>query len=908
MFEEEYRLEFFEEKDYIRKECRECGSYFWTLDVDQEHCQDAPCVEYGFINDPPFDREITVSEMREYFLTFFEERDHTRVERYPVVARWRNDVFLVHASIYDFQPHVTSGLVPPPANPLVVSQPCIRLPDLDEVGKTGKHLTSFEMMGHHSFNSEENFVYWKEETVKFCHEMLLEMGVPEEEIIYKEHPWIGGGNAGPSLEVNVRGLELATLVFMNMERDEDGDVEIDGERYSPLDLNVVDTGYGLERWVWMSDGSPTIYDSLYPDIVQMVCKSAGVKHDLDDPDYKKLLEEYTKLAGAMDSDYQDEVLIDELMERVGAFDRGWIEKQMEKLGSVYTIADHARTIAFMLTDGVVPSNVEEGYLTRMVIRRALRQMGRLGVDRPLHDLVAAQLKKFDDVIDKSKKDLVFDMLDSEVERYRETLERGKRLIERELDSISGDKISLDKLIEYYDTHGIHPTVVKEVAKDHDVQVEIPDNFNAILAEMHSAPSLEAESVKAKGWDLPDTELLFYDAESQREFDARVIWSEEGEVVLDRTIFYPEGGGQLTDKGLLQVEGKEFQVTNVRREDEVVIHEIDGEIRVGKRVHGVVDWERRMALTRNHTATHLIMSSAREVLGSHIWQRGAHKDVDKARLDLSHHRRINREELKKIEKRANELVLEGIPVVKEELSRDEAESRFGFELYQGGVPTSEVIRVVHISDVRDYDAQACGGTHVDNTAEIGFIKILSSQRIQDGVERLVYSAGISALDHVQHQEDILRRTCDVFSVDPEELPSTAKRFFEEWKERGKELEKLKEYRSIAVADSLLPGEVEDDIEFVIAELDMGTKEMLATAEKISQENGRVVLFASRKEGVNLVFSRSGDVDVNMVDILRESAKLIQGGGGGTPRTAQGGGSDPSKIDEALKKGKELVLEG
>ncbi len=915
MFEEEYRLEYFKDNGFVRKECQECGSHFWTLDEDMKTCQDAPCTEFDFIGKPPSDRSLDVDEMREFFIDFFADRDHTPLDRYPVVARWRDDVLLVHASIYDFQPHVTSGQVPPPANPLVVSQPCIRLPDVDEVGRTGKHQTAFEMLGHHSFNREDDLVYWKEETVEYCHEFLKDLGIDEELIAYKEHPWIGGGNAGPSLEVNVQGLEVSTLVFMNLEKDIGGEIDLDGERYSPLDLNVVDTGYGLERLTWVTEGSPTIYDSVYPDMIGYIVEKLGFDHPLDDEDYFTMLREYTNLAGTSDKDYRDEKLLDDLMDKLSDqnvdMERQWVTEKLSTLRSIYTLADHSYTIALMLSDGIVPSNVEEGYLVRMMIRRALRQVERLEKDLSLKCLVEKQMDIHSSIIEKGKKSLVFEILDEEVEKYYKTVEKGKRMVKRELqDMDSGESLSTDKLIDFYDTHGIHPTIVKELSEEFDIKVNIPADFNAMLAEMHEKSSedtvVESDEVISEWEGLPETDPLYYHNPNARTFDSVVIGSKEGEVILDRTLFYPEGGGQPADHGVLITEDSSYPVNHVRKEDGIIIHEIEGEIEEGEPVKGKVDWDRRIALTRHHSATHIIMSAAREVLGDHVWQKGAKKDVDSARLDLSHFRRISREEIKEIERIANQRVLEDIPVKKEELTRDEAEKRFGFKLYQGGVPESDIIRVVHISDVEDYDAQACGGTHVNSTSEVGPIKVLSTQRIQDGVERLTYSAGMATVEHVQHQEDLLKETASKFNVDLEDLPDTAERFFTEWKQRGKEIEKLKKYRSIAMAEELLPGEESNGLEIVMDVVDMGSKEMLATAERISSEEGRVVLLASEGDNVDLVFSRSDELDLNMVDILNESAKEVHGGGGGSPKTAQGGGSNPEGRKKALEKAKELVL--
>ncbi len=912
MFKDEYRLDFFKKKNFVRKRCTECGEAFWTLDKDMETCQDAPCTEFTFIDNSPFARPFTTAEMRRYFLDFFADRGHIALERYPVVARWRDDVFLVHASIYDFQPHATSGLVEPPANPLVVSQPCIRMPDLEEVGRTGKHMTSFEMMGHHAFNSQDNYVYWKDETVRYCHEMLIDLGLRDDEIAYKEHPWIGGGNAGPSLEVNVRGLEIATLVFMNLEKHPDGDVDLNGEMYRPLSLNVVDTGYGLERYVWMSDGAPTIYDSIYPDIVGYICAECGIPHPLDDKEYRYMLGEYTKLAGRLKKDFTDDELMDGLVsimeERGYRPVRSQLVEQLTKLRGVYTIADHSRTIAFMLTDGVVPSNVAEGYLARLMIRRTIRHINRLDKNISLPKVVNKQMEKFADIIDTSKTAVVFDMLENEIERYRETTEKGKRLVKRSLKRWEGSTIPLESLIEFYDTHGIHPTIVEDMADELGVTVEIPGDFNVLLAQKHESSETHDKEDFETDYNVPDTELLYYEDPNRCSLDAIVLYSKEGDVILDRTCFYPEGGGQMCDIGDLVTETGTYGVLHVRKEGGVVVHEIDGDIPVGEAVRCCIDRERRNALTRHHTATHVIISSAREILGEHIWQKGAHKSPESARLDISHYRRVTRQQLMEIERRANEIVLQDIPVEWRTLTRDEAEKRFGFELYQGGVPTSDTIRVVHISDVDDLDAQACGGTHVNSTGEIGLIKMLSAQRIQDGVVRLMFSAGMAAVERVQEMEDLLVKTADTFDVDMERVPETAERFFEEWKERGKELDKLKEYRSLALVDRLVPGEVERGIEFVISVLeDIDLKEMLGAAERITEEEHRVVLVASVTDNVQLVFSRSSDIEIDMREILREAAKEINGGGGGTERTAQGGGKFVDGAQDALESAKKLILE-
>ncbi len=279
--------------DFEKKECMKCGSQFWSRGYD-ETCGDAPCAPYSFIGSPVL-KKRSLDEMRDFYLTFFEHHGHKRIAPYPVIARWRQDVLLVNASIYDFQPLVTSGLVPPPANPLTISQPCIRLNDVAAVGKSGRHLTNFEMMAHHAFNYPDCEIYWKNDTIKYCDVLLQELGADPRAITYKESPWSGGGNAGTALEVLLGGLELATLVFMDLKRSHSG-ITIKGEHYQTMENSIVDTGYGLERFVWASNGAPTIYDAVMPDIVSTLMIEAGIEHSLEDPFYANILAQNARLA------------------------------------------------------------------------------------------------------------------------------------------------------------------------------------------------------------------------------------------------------------------------------------------------------------------------------------------------------------------------------------------------------------------------------------------------------------------------------------------------------------------------------------------------------------------------------------------------------------------------------------
>jgi len=908
--EEEYRLDYFEENDFVRKQCPECGDHFWTRDEDREICGEPPCGEYAFIDDPGFPDEYTLEEMREVFLSFFEEHDHERIEPYPVAAnRWRDDVLLTQASIYDFQPLVTSGKTPPPANPLTISQPCIRMKDIDNVGKTGRHTMAFEMMAHHAFNVREDAdeeyayegeVYWKDETVALCDELLEDVGANLDEIVYIEDPWYGGGNAGPAFEVIYRGVELATLVFMQMELDPDGEYEMpDGNRYSMMDTYVVDTGYGLERWAWMSQGTSTIYEAIYPEMIAFLKDNAGIEYTEEERD---LVHRASKLAGHMDIDEAEDMetargtIADEL-----GVSRDRLEELMEPLEDVYAIADHARTLAYMLGDGIVPSNVSTGYLARMVLRRTKRLCDNVGVDAPLDELVDMEAER----LGYENRDTIRAMVRSEVEKYAETLDRGGRRVRQIAREYAekGEPIPASELIELYDSHGIQPEMVEDIAEEVGVDVDRPEDFYGLVAERHEGGQAfeeEGETEDERFEDLPETDRLYYEDQEGLSFEAVVLdvfEREDGyDVVLDQTMFYPEGGGQPADTGTLSSDEATVDVSDVRINDGVIRHRTDGDPGKGEIVRGQVEGHRRRQLMRNHTATHVIIDAARKVLGDHIRQAGAQKGVESSRIDLHHYDRISREEIREIERVANETVMDNVGVEQSWPDRHEAEEQYGFDLYQGGIPTGEQIRVIEVAD----DVQACGGTHVSRTGDIGAIKVRSTERVQDGVERIVFAAGEAAIEATQETEDALYEAAAVLDVNPDEVPETAARFFEEWKDRGKRIESLKEeLAEVRAAGGEDAEEIEvGDVTAVIRRLDGDMDELRATANALVDE-GKIAVLGSGHDGAQFVVAVPEGADVNAGEVVGELARKVGGGGGGPPDFAQGGGPDAEKLDDALE---------
>ncbi|HOJ96449.1 MAG TPA: DHHA1 domain-containing protein, partial [Methanospirillum sp.] len=426
------------------------------------------------------------------------------------------------------------------------------------------------------------------------------------------------------------------------------------------------------------------------------------------------------------------------------------------------------------------------------------------------------------------------------------------------------------------------------------------------ANMHS----ESEEVQEKNplFDyldrlahLPETRKLYYERPGSMEFEARALEIFDGQyVVLDQTLFYPEGGGQPGDTGLfLTPDGLTVRVSDTIKLGESILHRIDGGIvRKGDMIRGILDEDRRLSLMRHHTATHILLHAAKEVLGAHIHQAGAQKGEYSSRIDIRHYKHITPEELRKIEVVANRLVMANSATSIAWEDRTDAEQKYGFCLYQGGVPPGSRIRVVKVAG----DIEACAGTHCAHTGDVGMISIIRVEHVQDGVERLEFAAGIAAIQHKHHQEDLLNRSAEAFSVQVEALPATAKRFFEEWKEQRKEIERLSARISEMELKNLKPADY-NGVSVLLKRLDLPNPELVKLATGISDTGGIAVLIA-RGESARVVVS-SGQKDVRAGDLIAAVCSVLGGKGGGKPSLAQGGGPDVSKIDDALSAGEEFI---
>ncbi len=853
-----FELDFFKENNFKRYKCESCGSFFWSL-KERENCGEPPCDIYRFINNPTIPKKYNWKELREKYIKWFQKNGHQPINRYPTIARWKPDTFYTGASIYCFMPWVLNRTVEPPANPLVMSQPSLRFVDLDNVGLgTGRHLTVFEMMAHHAFNNEKK-IYWKDETVDLCYRWLTEsLGIKPEKVAFKESWWEGGGNAGPCFEVIVDGNELATLVFMEYEGPFKG-------KYKKMEMKVVDTGYGLERHVWASQGTPTIYDNIYESIINFLKKEKNVE--------KEILSEFCKVCGKLEIKRNVELLrnkiIEEISKKLGKR-KEEILKQILFFHKIYQIADHTKAIMFILGDGVVPSNVREGYLARLLIRRSIRNLQDLELKIPLSEIVEMQIEESKDVypeFEENKTDIL-KMVEIEEKKYLESLKRGKFILKKLLKGKK--KVDRKILIMLYDSHGLLPRDVKRFIPE--IKLDLTD-IETRIAVQKSIVKAKEKIKEVDISNLTKTRKLYYENEKLFNFKAKVIKIENENVILDQTAFYPRGGGQEPDLGT--IEG--CRVYDVEMLNGVIIHKVENpNFKVNDIVNCVVDKKRREQIKKHHTATHIINGAARRVLGNHVWQAGSKKDYDKAHLDITHYNPLTNEELKNIEKIANDIVKRGVVVKKLILPRNLAERKYGFRLYQGGAIPGKELRIIAINE---WDVEACGGLHVDNTKEVEEIFITDSKKIQDGVIRIEYVAGKELVEKAKREKEEKER----------EKKEILKRKLLRIKEEKEKIRLLKKKRIRLFGINYIETEDMKELEII------GKESIKEDPTKYSILIGRGIVFGIRGEKCN----------VNIEPIVKEIAKIMGGSAGGKGNEYKGGGPLKEKGKEAFKKVSELL---
>ncbi|MFA5108388.1 MAG: alanine--tRNA ligase [Candidatus Micrarchaeia archaeon] len=861
-YKKHYELDVLKQRGYTRQQCKSCKRHFWSK-TQKEYCQDSSCVGYEFIGNPGSNKKLTYTQTWKEIEKYFTKHNHKSIKPYPTVARWRDDLFFTIASINDFQPYVVSGEMPPPANPLIVPQPCIRFSDLTNVGVTGRHYTNFVMFGQCAFNNKKTGdFYWKNEAIEHDINYLLALGLDENDLTFKEDVWMGGGNFGPSMEYFCKGIELGNCVFMQYENLPDG-------KSRELETKVIDMGAGLARLCWITHGSPTSYELVFGDVIKKMKEHTGVSVD------QTLLQGYAKLSGVIDVE-QGHTLHSEqesIARKLGV-DQKELFDSLNSLFCLYATADHTSTLLHTITDGQLPSNAGGGYNLRLILRRAFGFNEEFEWNLDWASIIEAHAKNLEPIFPHLKEgvETTTNVIGEELEKYKTTAKRAKGKVATLVQRASREQrqITSEELTTLYVSDGIPPEMVAQVAKEQKLNISIPEDFYSKLRQAD-------EGVKAASTfdvlGLPKTHMLCYNNEIK--FDGKVLAIKDGWIVLDQTAFYAESGGQVSDEGTLNGQ----KVLEVKKEAGVILHKVEhsNKFIVGDSAFGEIHMERRRQIMAHHTGAHILNVAARDVLGMHVWQCGSHKDEFKAHLDLTHYRRITDKQLDAIELRANEIIGADLPVHKKIYPREEAEEKFGFRIYQGGAVPGLELRIISIDDI---DHQACGGTHLDRTGQAGFFKIVKRESVQDGVERITFKCYLAAVKYVQEREQIITQLAEGLCVPEKQVVPSVLKFFEEWKERGKALAKIEEKLALSrIKDEIESAKKDGRKDVELLGLSWSSKQVDLAAKEISDAG--LVAVLSNSEGF-IVVSVPDGLGANALELLKQKGAH----GGGDAKIARG----------------------
>lgn len=884
-----YRVKLFEDEGFERKKCTKCSRYFWTLDTLRELCPDDDIDDaYSFIGNPPTSMRLDYAAAWRKIESFFVDSGHESINRYPVVSRWREDLYFTIASVVNFQRLTGSGIeFVFPAHSVIVPQTCIRFNDIGNVGITGRHFSSFCMIGQLSVPDDGG--YWKDECIDLDYKMLTStLGIPKKHVTFVEDVWSGGGSFGSSLEYFVGGLELGNAVFTEFQ----GSLE----NSQQLDHRVIDMGAGLERFAWLTMGTPTAYDCCFGPIITHMADAAGIESDTDT---------LCKYFGTIGKNMTHQSIADA---RAGALlSCPGITKSFETdviapLERIYLIADHLRTLAFAITDGALPSNVGGGYNLRVLLRRMMAQFvhlkGRHDIDE-LIDLHIGYLSSTYPELGESASEIK-EIIALEIGRYSEMRTRMESIATKMRASKSAPTV--DELVTLYESDGVPPDYLKEIGAIN----EIPQEFYEKLDLLHQPASKKTMTQGGELAGLPRTEPLFH-GDDPHEFDARVLRVGKDFVVLDRTSFYARSGGQEPDHGTIGG----LDVTDVTVHAGVIVHTLKGGLlKEGQSVKCAIDSTRRNAITIHHTCTHILNSSARSILGSWVWQHSAFKDETYARLDITHHSALTRDEITKIESLANSIVRKNLPVNITSYSRRDAESKFGFRIYQGGVVPVDTVRIVSVGD---FDVEACGGTHTLHTGQIGLVKIMRTERIQDGVIRLVFTAGDSAISFIQSQDHHLERVGAALGADRQKIAESVERTLENselLRTRTKNLIR-RSTEPAATAAASVAKKLGNLLFYAIIDEELDSEYHIAVGSKAILIEPHLVYLALIKEDskIRIVAYSGADIaeKLSAGDLVRQISIVLGGSGGGNGRFGQGGGTVVSKIHDAVKRAEEIASE-
>lgn len=864
--------------------------------------------------------KMGLNELRKKYLDFFKSKEHLVMPSFSLVPRNDKSLLLISAGMAPLKPYFTGQEVPPKQR-VTTCQKCIRTGDIERVGKTARHATFFEMLGNFSFGD-----YFKESAIPWAWEFVTDVlklpeerlwvtiyldddeafeiwtknvGVPAERIVRmgkEDNFWeIGQGPCGPCSEIYFdrgedkgcgkpdcaigcdcdRFVEFWNLVFTQFDKDEEGN-------YNRLEKPNIDTGMGLERIATIMQGVDTIFEvDTIKNILDEVSKVAGIKYGSDS----------------------------------------------KKDSSVRLITDHIRSVTFMVSDGILPSNEGRGYVLRRLLRRAARHGKLLGIEKAflfeLCDVVIENSKGAYPELDE-KREFIKKVIKLEEERFDETIDQGIVILNEHINGLKSENKTIltgDKAFKLYDTYGFPIELTMEILEEQGMHIDM-DGFNMEMESQKERARAAREETNFMGSDidvymmLPAEMTTTFSGYNNTISNGKVIAIiKDGEIVdsavsgdeitvlLDNTSFYPEMGGQIGDTGYIEGDGFKLQISNCKKTtNNKIIHlgsVQEGTINNGDKATSIVDRQRRMDIARNHTATHLLHAALRQVIGNHVEQSGSLVTPERLRFDFTHFESLTEEDLNKVENIVNDKIMESIDVETVVTNIDEARRMGAVALF--GEKYGTEVRVVKAGE---FSMELCGGTHVANTSSVGMFKIAAEGGVAAGVRRIEAFTGKGVLKYIENLDSILKDVAAALKTTVKDVPRRAETLMVEFKEKEKEIDILKSKMAAGAADSIINSAKDvKGVKIVTAVVELDIDGLRDLGDRLRDKLGKsvIVLGSTKDDKVTFIAMANKDavaMGIHSGNIVREVAKIAGGGGGGKPESAQAGGKDPGRVNEAL----------
>ena len=869
--------------------------------------------------------KLGLNEIRKRFLDFFESKDHYVGKSASLIPKNDKSILIINSGMAPLKPYF-AGTETPPKKRMCTCQKCIRTGDIDNVGHTARHGTFFEMLGNFSFGD-----YFKKESIGWGVEFLTKhLGFPmdklwatvyldDEEAIKiweangmdpshivrlgkEDNFWeIGLGPCGPDSEIFYdrgeefgcgkpdckpgcdcdRFMEIWNHVFTQFSKEEDGS-------YSNLAHPNIDTGMGLERMACVMQDTMSIFDvDTIRYILDGVCEMSGV--------------EYTD--GDKDTDI-----------------------------SIRIITDHIRAMTFMIADGIMPSNEGRGYVLRRILRRAARHGRLLGIEGTFlkelsNRVIAVSGEAYPELVEK--KDYIQKIIQVEEDNFNQTLDKGEEIIQEYIASLiaSGEKqLDGERAFKLYDTYGFPLELTQEILEAKGFTAD-EEGFKVNMQAQKDRARASRKSNDEEGWDsadldleVPKTEFVGYSelktegnvlaVIKDQKLSESLFEGEKGVLIFDKTPFYAEGGGQVSDHGVIFKGDVMAEIIKVEKKDGIFYHTVsvkNGSISTGDTMGLAVYNKVRNATARNHTATHLLQKALREIVGTHVEQAGSMVNETGLRFDFSHFEPVSEEQLKEVEARVNEKILEFLPVVTTEMPIDEAQKLGAMALF--GEKYGDTVRVVNAGG---WSIELCGGTHVSNTGEIGCFKIVSETGVAAGVRRIEAVTGTGVLAIANANEAVISKVAEAFKSNRKAVVDRVRSHIEEFRTMKKELEEIKKQAMGSEVDEMVKNAKDiKGIRLITASFsDYNINDLRSLSDDIkkSYKNTAMVFAAVSSEKVTFLTSLTDDLvekGYHAGNMIKQIAKIAGGGGGGKADMAQAGGKDPSKVDEALAFAESLI---